>query len=170
MSKLFGAKIEETIRLLAREIPHAEKLIKPTLFHCVRVGVYLYENKYSEDIVLAGLLHDIIEDTTVTEDGLKAQYNDNVVGIVMANTKVKGGSDPDQVEAIVKKCAKYGPDALIIKMADVLDNYKYYEQIGTKDEIERANKYAKTIFNYLPNNFDTLVLRDLRAIHTRNSS
>ena len=55
--------IEKAVRILCEYMPNDDELSKPTLLHGIRTGVYLYENGYGQDIVLAGLLHDIIEDT-----------------------------------------------------------------------------------------------------------
>ncbi len=62
MEKLLGPLFEKAVHLLAKHRPFSdENSRKPALFHDIRVGVYLYEEKYSQDIVLAGLLHDAIE-------------------------------------------------------------------------------------------------------------
>ena len=68
MSKLLNVKFEKAVRLLVEHFPPSdESSRKPVLFHDIRVGVYLYEHGYSEDIVLAGLLHDAIEWLSATE-------------------------------------------------------------------------------------------------------
>ena len=55
-------KFESAVRLLVEHFPISDQNSrKPVLFHDIRVGVYLYNNGYSEDVVLAGLLHDALE-------------------------------------------------------------------------------------------------------------
>jgi len=62
MTKSLNLKFEKAVRLLVEYMPHSDAdSRKPILFHDIRVGVYLYENGYSENIVLAGVLHDAIE-------------------------------------------------------------------------------------------------------------
>ncbi len=38
------ASLENAIRFLVPKFPDARELIKPTAFHSIRVGTYLYEN------------------------------------------------------------------------------------------------------------------------------
>jgi len=62
MTKSLNLKFEKAVRLLVEYMPPSDTdSRKPILFHDIRVGVYLYENGYSENIVLAGVLHDAIE-------------------------------------------------------------------------------------------------------------
>ena len=153
MSKSFGAQFEVGVRLLATHMPDSTTLIKPTLFHNIRVGVYLYESGYSDDIVLGGLLHDILEDTTVTKKELLKLFNEQVTGIVVANTKPESNPDDiNKVALLVQQCIDFGDDALIVKIADVLDNYKYYTKIQAQHEQQRAGKYTDAILK-LANQF-----------------
>ncbi len=62
MTNSLSLKFEKAIRLIAKHFPiSVETSRKPRVFHVIRVGVYLYDHNYSEDIVLGGLLHDTIE-------------------------------------------------------------------------------------------------------------
>ena len=57
MSETLDLEFEKAIRLLTKHAPISdEKSRKPMLPHDIRVGVYLYENGYSRDIVLAGMI------------------------------------------------------------------------------------------------------------------
>jgi (p)ppGpp synthase/HD superfamily hydrolase len=59
MSKKLSVEFERAVRFLAEHMPPSdENSRKPIMFHDIRVGVYLYENDYPQDIVLAGVLHD----------------------------------------------------------------------------------------------------------------
>jgi hypothetical protein len=46
-----GFKFEDAMRLLVSHFPKETK--KPALFHSMRVGTYLWNNNYSEDIQIA---------------------------------------------------------------------------------------------------------------------
>jgi len=59
-------KFEKALKLLIKYFPE-EQLKKPTLFHSVRVWTFLWNNNYSEDLQIAWLLHDILEDTDIPE-------------------------------------------------------------------------------------------------------
>ena len=58
---------------------------KPVLLHSIRVGFHLYELGYSEDIVLAGLLHDILEDTKTSKSDLQDKFGVKITQMVFAN-------------------------------------------------------------------------------------
>lgn len=65
---------EKGIRLLSKHMGDESILHKPTLFHSIRVGTYLYEKNYPQKVVIAGLLHDIIEDTEVSPEFLEVEF------------------------------------------------------------------------------------------------
>ena len=62
--------------------------------HSLRVGMYLYQHEYSADVVLGGLLHDILEWTEGSENLLKEEFGERVLAIVKANTKDRSIVDP----------------------------------------------------------------------------
>ena len=60
-------KFEKAMKLLVSYFPE-EPMKKPTLFHSLRVWTYLWNNWYSEDLQIAWLLHDALEDTNIPEN------------------------------------------------------------------------------------------------------
>lgn len=54
----------------------------PYLSHLMAVSAIVWESGGDEDLAIAGLLHDTIEDAGVTEDGLAAVFGHRVAGIV----------------------------------------------------------------------------------------
>ena len=67
---------------------------------------------------MVAVLHDMIEDTDMTEDGLRQNgFSDEVVCAVLALTKKRGESRLDAA-----KRAAANPLARIVKLADVADN------------------------------------------------
>jgi (p)ppGpp synthase/HD superfamily hydrolase len=88
MSKSLNIKFEKAVRILSEYMPPSdENSRKPIMFHDIRVGVYLYENGYSEDIVLAGVLHDAIEWSDADEQLLRNEFGDTVVRLIFSSTK-----------------------------------------------------------------------------------
>lgn len=47
---------------------------KPTLYHVTRVATLLWNLDYNEDIQIAGLLHDALEDTEMTRDFIEKKF------------------------------------------------------------------------------------------------
>ena len=101
---------EKGVRILAKYMPESEENSrKPILFHDIRVGVYLYENNYSKDVVVSGLLHDALEFSKITEEMLEINFGEKVLEIVKANSKDRKISDSDEriEENIRKKVSRH---------------------------------------------------------------
>jgi len=164
MSKTLNIKFEKAVRLLVEHFPISdEKSRKPVLFHDIRVGVYLYENGYAEDIVLAGLLHDAIEWSSATEKMLRDKFGDNVVKLVLASTKDDSITNKDKkTTELIKRCLKNGHDALIVKTADILDSFKWYSSQDNKEELQYCMRNANAILKYKPDDFNGKIFNELK--------
>ncbi|OQX50694.1 hypothetical protein B5M47_03440 [candidate division CPR3 bacterium 4484_211] len=100
---------------------------KPVIFHSIRVGLYLYSRGYGKDIVIAGLLHDLLEDSNVTYQEIIQRFGAEVAELVQANSFDKNITDKEKRKnQTLAKCIKKGKSALIIKATDILDNSYYY--------------------------------------------
>jgi (p)ppGpp synthase/HD superfamily hydrolase len=62
----------------------------PYIIHPVAVGMMLLKNGYSEEIVAAGILHDTVEDTSITLEDIKREFGENIAKLV------EGSSEPDK--------------------------------------------------------------------------
>ncbi len=153
----FENKYSKEIKLLSSNIRQDRKSRKPLIPHLLRVGKYLYKKGYSEDIVIAGLLHDLIEWTDNPEKIIKDKYSKHIYDIVLVNTKDRTIIDPVQRRIdYINRCAKVGIDALIVKAADTLDSYKFYKKIKDDKEIERSRDIAKLILKKVKINDDPI--------------
>ena len=98
----------------------------PYIRHPCRVAglVRIYLGNDSE-VIAAALLHDVIEDTSVTLAQLELFFSDRVVRLVQQLTDV---SRPEDGNRAVRKeldrqhIAKASPEAKTIKLADLIDN------------------------------------------------
>lgn len=145
-------RIEKAIVLASSKFGMCHDLFKPTLLHAVRVGCWLYFQGYETNLVIAGFLHDIIEDTDVTENEVFEIFGLEVANIVKANTKnTKIQEKKARNEELVKRCLETSEKASIIKAADILDNYNYYLNLNDKAGIEycinNASYYRKHFKN-----------------------
>lgn len=50
----------------------------PFVSHVLAVGMMLAAYGYAEDVVIAGILHDIVEDTEVTLEGIEEEFGEYV--------------------------------------------------------------------------------------------
>ncbi len=156
--------LENAIRFLVPRFPDARELIKPTAFHSIRVGTYLYENWYSEVICLAWFLHDTLEDTKTTEQEIEEMYGKEVLKIVLANTKNMDITDKDaRREDLIARCL-WTQEALIVKCADIMDNYKYRTRHEHRTEIEDAQNLARIIKNNIPPLFSDKIFWEFFAL------
>jgi (p)ppGpp synthase/HD superfamily hydrolase len=165
MPTSLGIEFERAVRLLATHMPLShEGSRKPILFHDIRVGVYLYEHSYTQDIVVAGVLHDAIEWTSITEQKLRKEFDENVVRLVLANTKDDSITDKNEKTIeLIKRCVQNGQDALIVKTADIIDSFKWYSGQENQDELRYCLRNANAIFQFKPSNFDDKIFDELKT-------
>lgn len=73
------------------ELAHKDQLRasgEPYITHSLAVGVILAELHVPPGVVMAGLLHDTVEDTTVTLDMIKREFGEDVAHLVDGVTKL----------------------------------------------------------------------------------
>lgn len=150
---------EQAVLIFSQYFP-TEKQSKPFFYHSLRVAVFLWQHGYSEEIQIAGLFHDILEDTNIWEDVLEKEFWKNVLEIVKANSKNKMLPKEYILEDIVSRCKVIGVSALVVKIADVYDNFLFYKKEKNYSEIKRCqylaslllvhkNMYDDSLFRYL---------------------
>lgn len=146
--------------------PSEEGSRKPILFHDIRVGTYLYRKGYPRDIVLAGVLHDAIEWSDITEEMLRDGFGENVLRIVLANSKNRSIEDSgERIDDMIGRCVAEGEGALIVKAADTLDSFEHYTKTGNQKELSgHCMKTAEAILRHLPAGFHDPIFNDLRAL------
>ncbi len=127
-AKAYGARLYDAIELAARA--HHGQVRKgteiPYLVHPLAVAGILIRANCSETLVIAGILHDTIEDTPFTVDDIRSRFGREVAELVMAL------SEPDKKapwEARKAHTIEYleqvaTPDVLLVSLADKLDNVR----------------------------------------------
>ncbi|MFH1564723.1 MAG: HD domain-containing protein [bacterium] len=169
MPKSLNIQFEKAVRFLVKYLLASdENSRKPILFHDIRVGVYLYENCYGEDIVLAGLLHDAVEWSSADAQKIREEFGDNVVRIVLANTKDDSITDKqEKTNELIKRCTECGQDALIVKTADIIDSFKWYSSQDNKGELEYCARNVDAILKFKPDDFDDKIFEELKVWQRR---
>lgn len=86
------SRMDEAIEFAA--LAHKNQFRKgsdtPYISHPFGVAFLLREAGCTEDVVIAGLLHDTLEDTQTTEEDIRSRFGENVLRLV------KGASEPDK--------------------------------------------------------------------------
>jgi guanosine-3',5'-bis(diphosphate) 3'-pyrophosphohydrolase len=164
-NKELERRFEHAVRLLSRYMPDDPSRRKPIVMHALRVGMFLYEKDYSEHVVLAGFMHDIVEWTDCPPELVSKTFGQRVLDIVQANTKDRSIEDPVERRAdYVKRCAELGEDALIVKAADALDSYRFYKSVGDVSESERSMSIAKLVLEIKTDEMKDPIFDELKTL------
>lgn len=115
-----------------------DKAGSPYILHPLRVMMRLH----SEEERIVGVLHDVLEDTSVTVENLRAEgFSEEVLTALLAVTKIAG----EEYEDFVRRAAR-NPIAKNVKMADLLDNSDLGRlSVVTPKDHERVLKYRRAI-------------------------
>lgn len=116
-----------------------DKLGVPYLKHVEAVADGLAVLRDAEDLRIAGILHDVIEDTDLTaSDLLEAGVPWSSVCIVEALTKVPGSTKVEQIERVIED----GAAACLVKLSDNAHNSRP-DRLDRLDEGTRERLVVK---------------------------
>lgn len=116
----------------------------PYITHLLSVGLILARTGASEEIIVAGILHDVLEDTELTKDYLVKEFGKDVARIVNDVTEQdKSLPWEERKRLALKHISSMKPDSLLVKSADALynmrDQIQDYRREGEKTFL-RFNK------------------------------
>lgn len=140
---------------------------KPVKPHVKRVGSYLYGKGFGDDVVLGGLLHDMLEWSSVTERELIEKFGKRILELIQANSKNRELFDKDinaSRNDTVRRCLLVGDDAMAIKIADVIDSCRHYLALNDEGRLSQFRIYAKFLIENLSENLKNVFLEDLEKI------
>lgn len=104
----------------------------PYITHPIAVAEILEKKGYGEDYIIAGLFHDLLEDTDATESEILELSNESVLCAVKLLTKQSGYNMREYIDGI-----KRNPIAFAVKAADRLHNL----QCAPAASVEFRKKY-----------------------------
>jgi (p)ppGpp synthase/HD superfamily hydrolase len=84
---------------------------------------------YSGKFIVAGYLHDVIEDAGVSYNDIKSHFGIDVAEIVFCVTDELGRNRKERKEKTLPKIAS-NPDAIIVKLADRIANIEHGGKVG----------------------------------------
>lgn len=131
--------LERAIAIAAEA--HAGQVDKggaPYILHPLRVMLRLED----PEARMAGVLHDVLEDTDVTLERLRSEgFSEAVLSAIQSVTKVPG----ETYEAFVARAAE-DPIGRRVKLADLADNSDL-SRIGspTERDLQRIEKYRRAM-------------------------
>lgn len=96
----------------------------PYINHLIEVQSLLATsaNVKDEDIIIAGLLHDVIEDSDVTQMQIQGEFGSRIASLVAAVTDDKTSPLEKRRELAIKKLEKAPKSVKLIKLADICSN------------------------------------------------
>lgn len=125
---------------------------EPYIIHPVAVATIIARDlELGPNLVIAGLLHDVVEDTSYTLEDIKTRYGDDVAFLVDVVTKKKdrAKNTSKQIENFRQILASvhYDIRALLIKMADRLHNMRTLDSMRADKQMKIA---GETDYFYAP--------------------
>jgi GTP pyrophosphokinase len=135
---------------------------KPTLFHCIRVGTTLYDLSYDIDVVLAGYLHDIIEDSDISYDDISEKYGSTVADIVLANTVDVTLEKFQRKADVITRAVSYGVDACVVMSTEILDGLQFYIRADDHEQLANKMEKAKVFLDAVP--YEDPMIDELRKV------
>jgi len=125
----------------------------PYVTHCVAAADIAVDMGLDEDSVVAALLHDVIEDTSLTHADIARQFGDAVADIVEGVTKLTRvqytSKEDEQMENLRKMLMAMAKDirVILIKIADRLHNMR---TMAYQTPEKQRSKSLETMEIYAP--------------------
>ncbi len=117
------------------------------IIHPLCVGIILADLELDKETIVAGLLHDVVEDTIMTDEDLRREFGDEVALLVDGVTKLgRLNYDADKVEVQAENLRKMflamAKDirVIMIKLADRLHNMRTLQYMPEKKRIDKARE------------------------------
>ena len=116
---------------------------EPYYSHPIIVSEMVSNHIFREDVIIGALLHDTVEDTTLTLSEIEQEFSPRIAQIVdrltrnvdpITNKKISAS------ECLVKSFLLKDDDVTLIKMFDRLHNISTIKNLAIKKQIENINE------------------------------
>lgn len=97
----------------------------PYITHPIAVSELVRSVPHTDEMVIAAVLHDVVEDTVVTLDQVREEFGDTVAELVYYVTKITVPADGNRLVRKRMDADHYAigsAESQTIKIADILDN------------------------------------------------
>ena len=108
--------------------------VRPYILHPMETMQILHTMKADNNLLIAGVLHDTIEDTTATEEEIRRLFGDDVADLVTAHSEDKSKTWLERKTHAIQELAKSNKRLKMLVMADKVSNLRSmvsdYQQVG----------------------------------------
>ena len=142
------------LAMLEKAFDFAEKAHKgqlrksgePFFIHPLAVAKMLAEMEMDMPSIIAGILHDVVEDTEVTSKQIAEEFSSEIAYLVDGVTKLKhipvSSKEELQAENLRKMFISMASDirVIVIKLVDRLHNMRTLQYVNTDSQITKARE------------------------------
>lgn len=152
---IFNTKLDKAIKFAT--MAHKGQMRKtdsdlPYSYHIMSVGFLLLKAGFSDDVVIAGILHDVIEDCGVTKEEITNLFGENVAYIVSSVSEDKTIEWERRKQEYMNNVMNGSDDVKAVFAADKIHNI--HNLLDLLERGEDLSKYFKkdtktTILQYI---------------------
>ena len=175
----YSARFDRALQFSAQWHDHQYRKGTPTPYvvHPVAVAFLLRSYGYSESIQIAGLLHDVVEDTECSFEQIEGEFGKGVSEVVDWCTELsKGRSWEERKSAMIEKLKVAPAEVKAVAGADKAHNLNTILDVWERDGDEIWNRFSRgashqltyyqQVLESLGMGFSDSILNELRdAVH-----
>ena len=156
--------LQEAYELAADAHRNAPRQRNADMRHPVAVGRLLYEGEYDDEVVAAGLMHELLEDTDVEAGEITARFGADVGGLVEAMTEDPSIERYENRKAEHRaRVAAHSSQAAAIYAADKLAKVRELDGGGEPLSDPQLEHYSQTLDELSDSHPDLPFLGELDA-------
>lgn len=139
--------VERAIHYLVSEYAKSGRNPKPVVLHSIRLSLHLLELGYDTNVIVTGLLHDLIEDSDVTLQDIREKFGTDIAKWVEAVSFNPDIEDPvRQYQEMFARTVAAGKVPVVVKAADLHANSLYIKLVP---EVEKQRILMEKIRYFL---------------------